>query len=225
MRRSATALAVVLLAGAAVFVRVAAAQPSVSLKIMSPTDGATVSGPVTLQVEINGGTVKPAEQGDPQAFHYHVLVDVDPATVIQAGQPIPTGQANIIHTADLRLALANLSPGQHTVTVILTRTDHVPLSPGIEDRVRFTVAAAAPAQAQASPAAAAAQQPTQAAQPVPVAIARTGRGGPGPADGAVSTSAVVALAGLVLLMGAAAGRMRARARGSCRDALSDLQRR
>jgi hypothetical protein len=140
-----------------------------TIRIITPTNNGTVNGPVTLQVEIGGVTVRAAAEGDPAAFHYHALVDVDPAAVIQAGQPLPTGQENIIHTADRTLTLGNLAPGQHTVTVILTRTDHVPLTPPVQDRVTFTVGGAAP------PAAAQPAQPAQSAGPV--AAPRTGSGG------------------------------------------------
>jgi hypothetical protein len=119
----------------------ARAQQAGSIRITAPANGATVAPPVNLTVAISGVTVKPASAGDPDAFHYHIFIDVDPATVIQPGQPIPTGQANIIHTADLTVPLADLAPGSHTVWVVLTRTDHVPLSPSVQDRVQFTVAA------------------------------------------------------------------------------------
>lgn len=120
----------------------AQAQQPGSIRITAPANGSTVAAPVNLSVAITGVTVKPASAGDPDAFHYHIFIDVDPATVVQPGQPIPTGRADIIHTADLTVPLSNLTPGAHTVWVVLTRTDHVPLSPSVQDRVQFTVAAA-----------------------------------------------------------------------------------
>ncbi len=113
-----------------------------TIRVTAPANGATVSGPVTVQVAIGGVVIKPATDGDLDAFHYHIFVDVDPTTVTQAGQPIPTGQANIIHTADLNHALGELPPGPHTVYVMLTKTNHIPLTPAVQDRVTFTVAAA-----------------------------------------------------------------------------------
>ena len=142
MRRYVPALVAVLLAGAALLGREAQAQQATgSIRIVAPAANATVSGPVSLTVDIQGVTVKPAADGDPAAFHYHALVDVDPATVIQPGQPLPTGQANIIHTADRTITIPDLAPGPHTIVVILTRTDHVPLTPAVQDRVTFTLAA------------------------------------------------------------------------------------
>lgn len=136
-----------------------------TIAITAPVNGATVTGPVALQVAVGGVTVRPAADGDPAAFHHHVLVDVDPASVVQAGQPLPTGQANIIHTAEPMTMLNDLAPGPHTVTVILTRTDHVPLTPSVSARVQFTVAAPGQTPPAATPA------PAQ-----PPAIPRTGTG-------------------------------------------------
>lgn len=123
----------------------ARAQQAGSIRIVAPANGATVAAPVNLTVAITGVTVKPATAGDPDAFHYHIFIDVDPATVVQPGQPIPTGRADIIHTADLTVPPTDLAPGAHTVWVVLTRTDHVPLSPSVQDRVQFTVVGAAQA--------------------------------------------------------------------------------
>lgn len=127
-------------------VAVSAQQPAGTIKITAPANGATVAAPVTVSVEIGGVPVKPAAAADPNAYHYHIFVDVDPATVIQPGQPIPTGQANIIHTADTSVPLPNLAPGPHTVAAVLTKTDHVPLTPLVQDRVQFTVSGAAAGQ-------------------------------------------------------------------------------
>lgn len=200
MRMYAGIIAAVLLGVAALLGRPALAQaPMGTIKISQPANGSTVSGPVSMQVDISGVTVKPAAEGDPNAFHYHALVDVDPVTVVQAGQPIPTGQANIIHTADRMVMLPGLTPGQHTVTVVLTRTDHVPLMPSAQDRVTFTVAAtgaaqppAAAAQPGAAPAAGAAQQGAATAP-------RTGHGGSLLADNRSSTTMAAALTGVFLL--------------------------
>jgi hypothetical protein len=141
-----------------------------TVTITAPMNGATLSGPVAVQVAVGGVTVKPATDGDPAAFHHHVLVDVDPATVVQTGQPLPTGQANIIHTHEPVTLLNNLPPGPHTITVILTKTDHVPLSPSVSARVQFTVAAAG--------------QTPPAASPTPLpAMPRTGTGAGGDGQG------------------------------------------
>lgn len=209
MRTYAALLGALILGATALLGAPAQAQQQMgTIKVIAPTEGATVSSPVTLRVDIQGVTVKPAAEGDPNAFHYHALVDVDPATVIQAGQPIPPGQENIIHTHEPTLTL-NLEPGQHTVTVILTRTDHVPLVPNVQDRVTFTVAAPGqPPAAQTAPAAmqpatTAAQPPTAPAaagqRPGAVGAPRAGSGGAMLADNHTSTMMVALLAAALAL--------------------------
>src|SRR4051794_6083338 len=114
MRKFAMIAAAVMVLGGFALGRPAQAQQTGTIKITAPAAGATVAGPVMLQVTISGVTVKPAAEGDPAAFHYHALVDLDPATVVQPGVPLPTGQANIIHTAANSLEVPNLAPGPHT---------------------------------------------------------------------------------------------------------------
>ena len=201
MKRFLPALVAILLAGAALLGREAHAQQAAgSIRITAPAANAAVSGPVTLTVDIQGVTVRPASEGDPAAFHYHALVDVDPATVVQPGQPLPTGQANIIHTADRTITIPDLAPGQHTIVVILTRTDHVPLNPSVQDRVTFTVTSA--------PAGQTAPAGTGAAT-----LPRVGAGGGLDADNRASPRALATLAA-VLALGSGVLAHRARRRGA-----------
>jgi hypothetical protein len=195
MNRYAVIIGAVLLLGAALYGAGARAQQTGTVRITAPTNGATVNSPVQLTVDIQGVTVKPAAEGDPNAFHYHALVDVDPTTVLQPGQPIPTGQSNIVHTADRTITIPDLAPGQHTVVVVLTRTDHVPLNPNVQDRITFTVAAAQGG----------------AAGQTPVAAPRVGTGGGIDADTSVSLGMLLALLG-VLVLGAGVTLVRVRAR-------------
>jgi len=137
---------VIALGIAVLFAGTAHAQaPQATVKITGPANGSTIDGPVEIGVEINGATVKHWNERDPTAVHHHLLIDVDPVTVVQAGVPLPPGQANIIHTIEPSRQLMDLAPGPHTVTVVLTGTDHVPFSPSIQDQVSFTVRGSAAA--------------------------------------------------------------------------------
>ena len=154
--------------------RDAAAQPQASIRITGPANGAMVTSPVVVSVEITGATVKHWDERDPNAVHYHLLVDVNPATVIQPGTPLPPGQASILHLVDPTRQL-DLPAGQHTITAVLTGTDHVPFSPSIQHPVTFTVTG-----------------------PAPGTLARAGRGGELVDDSRLSPYVAMALmAGLV----------------------------
>ena len=126
---------------AAVLLPAVSAQTPPTITITAPANGATVTNPVSITITSAGATIKPATDGDENAAHFHYFVDRDPATVLQAGQPIPTGQPDIIHTAATTQELPSLTPGQHTVWVVLAHTNHVPFSPNVQAQVTFTVGA------------------------------------------------------------------------------------
>lgn len=126
-----------------------AAQPGPTLRVTAPSTNATVSSPVTISVQVQNANLRAADLGDPTSHHLHYFVDVDPATVLQPGQPIPTGQENIIHTADTSQTL-NLGAGQHTIWIVLTDVGHIPLTPGVQTQVTFTVSGA-PSDTQSRP--------------------------------------------------------------------------
>jgi len=156
------------------------------LQLAPPTAAAPTT--VTLTVTPNTLNVKPAASGDPTSVHFHYFVDIDPATVIVAGQPIPTGNPRIIHSAATMQDLGPLAPGQHTVWVVLGDVRHVPCQPLVEASVRFTVAGATPA-----------------------AVPATGRGGPlGTRAGGVVRVLTLLGSGLMLVALGGLGWWRAR---------------
>lgn len=108
------------------------------LVVLQPGDGARVTGPVTVQLDVTGVNLKAPVEADPAGRHIHYFLDIDPATVLVPGQPIPTGQANIIHTANSTHTFLDLPPGPHTVWAVLTGNDHVPLTPTVQGKTTFT---------------------------------------------------------------------------------------
>ncbi|MGE0542593.1 MAG: protein kinase [Dehalococcoidia bacterium] len=115
-----------------------AGQPT--LAILQPAEGGRVSDPVTVQVAVEGATLKPAGEGDPEARHLHYFLDRDPAEIVGSGTPIPVGQAGIVHTDATTQAFPGIAPGEHTIWVVLGGSDHMPLDPAVAGKVSFTVA-------------------------------------------------------------------------------------
>lgn len=106
---------------------------------------ASVTGStLTVKVDPANVNIKPATQGDPTSFHLHYFMDLDPATIIVPGQPIPLGNPKIIHSASLTQSVASLAPGQHTVWVVAARLNHVPCAGGVMTSVSFTTSAPKP---------------------------------------------------------------------------------
>lgn len=111
----------------------------VSLTVSPPTASAPSTVNVAVTPPVN---LQPASASDPASFHLHYFIDLDPATVLQPGQPIPTANAKIIHTAATTQDLGTLASGQHTVWVVLANVSHVPCSPNVEGEAAFTAGGA-----------------------------------------------------------------------------------
>jgi hypothetical protein len=68
--------------------------------------------------------------------HLHIFIDRDPTP---AGQAIPKGVPGIIHTTKTTISLPDLTPGEHTVWIVLGNGAHIPFDPPVEDKVTITV--------------------------------------------------------------------------------------
>jgi hypothetical protein len=105
----------------------------ITLTILSPAEGSTVSNPINLQVQAAGIQIAPASQQVAGAAHYHAFLDNDP---VAEGQVIPSG-AGIYHftdPVDLRA-----STGDHKVIVVLGDNSHVRLRGAPTAEVNFTL--------------------------------------------------------------------------------------
>ena len=96
------------------------------------------NGAVTTKVTPANVNIKSPAAGDLNSFHLHYFIDLDPATVLTPGQPVPTGNAKIIHSASLTQSLADLPAGPHQVWVVAGRMNHVPCAGGVQATVKFT---------------------------------------------------------------------------------------
>jgi len=104
--------------------------------LLPPTADAPTTVTAVLTPEMN---IQPAAAGDPTSFHYHYYIDLDPATVSQPGQPIPSGNPQIIHSASATQDLGPLAPGEHTVWLVVGQLNHVPCDPPLMAAVSFYV--------------------------------------------------------------------------------------
>jgi hypothetical protein len=104
-----------------------------ALRIVSPTDGATVKGPkVKVEVAVTDWQLAPAGGALTESQgHLHFFIDT-PASSVPAGQPIPPTDANpgYMHAGKEPLSSRELSlnPGKHTITVVMGNAAHVALS-------------------------------------------------------------------------------------------------
>jgi len=111
-----------------------------SISVTAPTAAASTTVSVTVTPPVN---LQPAASGDAASYHLHYFVDIDPATVVTAGQPVPTGNPKIIHSASTTQDLGALSAGRHTAWVVLGDVSHLVCDPVVQGSVSFDIAAAA----------------------------------------------------------------------------------
>lgn len=112
--------------------------------ILSPADGATVEKTFTVKFGIEGMQLKPAGDATPHSGHHHLLVDVDkepaanavlPTSAMpEAGQVLPAGP-QVLHFGKAQTETSlTLSPGKHTLQLVLGDQFHVPFKPSVESK-------------------------------------------------------------------------------------------
>ena len=133
-------------------------------------DGATIGPQTTVHFGLRGMGVAPAGLDKPNSGHHHLLVDTD---LPPLDQPIPNDFNHLHFGAGQTEVDLTLSPGPHTLQLLLGDKNHIPHSPPVmSERIHVTVAETAPATpppptAQAAPATASAPS-AQAAPEAPV---------------------------------------------------------
>ena len=81
-----------------------------TVRIMSPTNGATVQSPVFVEARVDGMVVEPAGEVRPEAGHLHLMVDV---ACVPPGRTIPKDDQHR-HLGDRSTSIRiDLPPGRH----------------------------------------------------------------------------------------------------------------
>jgi len=123
----------------------AAATPSpagAKVYIISPTDGATVTSPVTVRFGLSGMGVAPAGAYQSNTGHHHLLIDVDKLPPLD--QPIPKDDKHRHFGGGQTETTLDLPPGKHTLQLILGDHQHMPHAPSLtSEKITITVAPAA----------------------------------------------------------------------------------
>jgi hypothetical protein len=109
-----------------------------------PADGATVDKTFTVKFGIEGIALKPAGDQTAHSGHHHLLVDVDKAPVAdmplptslmpENNAPLPAGP-QVLHFGKAQTeATITLTPGKHTLQLVLGDKYHVPFKPSVESQ-------------------------------------------------------------------------------------------
>ncbi len=98
------------------------------LYVISPTDGAVVSNPVTIRFGLDGMGVAPAGVDKANTGHHHLLIDVATPPM---DQPIPADDNHRHFGGGQTEVTIELSPGQHTLQLLLGDLAHMPHQPPV----------------------------------------------------------------------------------------------
>lgn len=99
---------------------------------ISPKDGETVSGPVTVRFGLRGMGVAPAGTVAEGAGHHHLIVD---APLPAAGQPIPNDAKHLHFGKGQTETTLTLAPGKHTLQLLVGDHSHIPHDPVVASEV------------------------------------------------------------------------------------------
>ena len=112
--------------------------PDATLYIIEPIDGATVSKTFKVIFGLSGMGVAPAGTNIENTGHHHILIDMD--NLPNLAKPLPaTDQIRHFGGGQTETELT-LSPGEHTLQIILGNYAHVPHDkPVISKKITITV--------------------------------------------------------------------------------------
>jgi len=133
-------IAAFILAGAVAFAQERTpSPPGAEVYIVSPKDGAKVTGPVVVVFGLKGMGIAPAGVKFDNTGHHHLLVDMDvPADL---ATPMPA-TATLLHFGKGQTQTSlDLAPGTHTLQLVFADLNHIAMNPPlISKKITITVA-------------------------------------------------------------------------------------
>lgn len=126
IKRKFIAFTVLLLIGFNGAMAASPSAPGAKVEIVEPKDGAEVSNPVTVKFSIEGMKLVPAGVDEPHSGHHHLLID---AELPPAGAPIAKDERHLHFGKAQTETTLTLTPGKHTLQLILGDKDHIPHEP------------------------------------------------------------------------------------------------
>ncbi|RJG40185.1 DUF4399 domain-containing protein [Motilimonas pumila] len=103
---------------------VSSAPDNAKVYIISPADGDTVTGPVTVVFGLENMGVAPAGVNKENTGHHHLLIDVE--TLPDLSLPLPATEQVKHFGAGQTQTQITLKPGKHTLQLLLGNYAHVP---------------------------------------------------------------------------------------------------
>lgn len=121
------------------------APPDARVFFVNLKDGETVAAPVTVVFGIAGMDVAPAGSELPNSGHHHLLVDraplgEGPDGAEERNANLPADGNHIHFGKGQTETVLDLSPGPHTLQLVLGDANHIPHNPPVvSERITITV--------------------------------------------------------------------------------------
>ena len=108
------------------------------LYIIWPADGSTVTGAFWCRFGLRNMGVTQAGSNAPNSGHHHLLIDADEP--LDPNEPIPQDKTHLHFGAGQTEARIELTPGKHTLQLVLGDPKHYPFNPPvISKKITITV--------------------------------------------------------------------------------------
>ena len=98
------------------------------LYFISPKNGATIKGEVTVRFGLSGMGVAPAGTAAENTGHHHLIVD---APLPALDQPLPKDEQHLHFGKGQTETVIKLAPGRHTLQLVLGDANHIPHDPPV----------------------------------------------------------------------------------------------
>jgi hypothetical protein len=107
-----------------------AAPPGAAVYFINVKDKDTLASPFKIQFGLTGMGVAPAGVEKDKTGHHHLLIDTK-LTDEEAKAALPADKQHVHFGGGQTEAMVTLSPGQHTLQLVLGDWTHIPFSPPI----------------------------------------------------------------------------------------------
>lgn len=98
---------------------------------ITPQDGDTVKGPVTVRFGLKGMGVAPAGTDKPNTGHHHLIIDTD---LPPLDENIPMDENHVHFGGGQTETTVTLAPGTHTLQLLLGDMNHIPHNPVVSSK-------------------------------------------------------------------------------------------
>jgi hypothetical protein len=133
MNRLLLALGVTLIAGFAMAQERSAPAANAEVYIISPRNGETVQGPVTVRFGLKGMGIAPAGVKFDNTGHHHLLVDTD-FSDLKLDAPLPATDKILHFGKGQTETMVTLTPGKHTLQLLFADYLHNSFDPPLHSK-------------------------------------------------------------------------------------------